>query len=163
VSGFRVAFYAVGILWIAFFWLASSVDFVPARIVDQAALPLSFLLGLVAAVLLPLHQFKWRAIVCLGATGIFVPMLGLVVPVASTYVFTEPTTIALKVTDKYHTDGRDGHCNGFRFDSRPDLMVHRVCVPAEVWRSAGVGDQLAAKGVRNGLGFRVQKWEKLGQ
>ena len=163
MSGFRVAFYAVGILWIASIWLASTVDFVPARIVDQAALPLAALLGLAVAVLVPLPKLAFRFIVFLATMGFFVPLVGLVVPVASTYVFAEPTTVALKVTDKYHTDGRDGHCHGFRFASRPDLMVHRVCVSAETWGLAGVGEQLAAVGVRNGLGLRILKWEKLGQ
>jgi len=163
MSAFRACAIVIGLIWLAAFWLASSVDFVPARIVDQAALPLSALLGLAVAALVPLPRMGLRALVGLAAAGFFVPLLGLVVPVASSYVFAEPTTIALTVTDKYRTDGRDGACNGFRFASRPDLMVHRVCVSVEVWRSAEVGDQLAAKGVRNGLGLRVLKWEKLGQ
>lgn len=163
MSAFRAGAIAIGLTWLAAFWFASGVDFVAARIVDQSALPLSGLLGLAVAVLVPLPRMGLRALLWLAASGFFVPLLGLVVPVASSYVYAEPTAIALTVTDKFRTDGREGECNGFRFASRPDLMVHRVCVHPEVWRSAGVGDQLAAKGMRNGLGFRVQKWEKLGQ
>ena len=159
----RAGAIAFALAWVGAIWLASSVDFVPARIVDQAQLLLSGLIGLAVAVLLPIPKFKWRFVAFLGTAVLFIPLIGLVVPVASTYVFTEPTTVALKVTDKYHTDGRDGHCYGFRFESRPDLMVHRVCVSAEVWNMAGKGDQLAAKGERNGLGLRILKWEKLGQ
>ena len=133
------------------------------RIVDQATLPLCALLALAVAIVAPLPKPVFRLLVFLATFGFLAPLVGLVVPVASTYAFAEPTTVALKVTDKYHSDGRGGHCHGFRFESRPDLMVHRVCVSPDVWNSAEKGDQLAAEGVRNGLGLRVLNWGKLGK
>ena len=75
MSGVRVASYAIAILYVAACWLASSVDFVVARFVDQAALPLCALVGLALAVLVPLPKITWRLVLWIGATGLFMPLV----------------------------------------------------------------------------------------
>lgn len=165
MTGYRFALVGTGAAWLAAFALASRVEFAPSALVDQAVLPLCALLGLAAALLVPLPRKKLglRILVWLGATGICLPVIGLDIPVASTYVFSEPTTLALTVTGKEKRDGRGGECFSLRFAERPDLRLGRLCAGEELWQAIAVGERLAAHGVRNGLGLRILKWEKLGQ
>jgi hypothetical protein len=165
MSGFRVALIGIGLAWLAAFVLASRVEFVPATLVDQATLPLAALLGLGVALVVPLPPKKigLRMLVWMAATGLFLPVIGLDVPVASTYVFAEPTTVALSVTEREKRDGRGGECFSLRFAERPDLKLGRLCASEALWQSVAVGERLAAHGVRNGLGLRILKWEKLKQ
>ena len=87
---------------------------------------------------------------------VWVPVVGLVLPVAISYVYATPIERELTVSEK-RSPTRRRSCNGLALQEYQQLLFSTVCVSPTLWESLSPGAKINAKGVENWLGFRVQE------
>jgi hypothetical protein len=159
MSGFRAALAGIGIVWLVAVVFAYRAEFVAAPIVDTWAFPASLVLGMVPGLALSL-PIGIRFMAWFASAGFLAPLLGLVIPVASTFVVSDAVTLPLEVKEKRQSPGGRNDCNAVTFQGPP---LERFCVSQDTWQLLAVGDRVRVDGERNMLGLRILKWEKLGQ
>lgn len=96
------------------------------------------------------YFFAW-----LGAAVLWAPMVGVVIPVGSSYVSAAPVEKRLTVSRKRAPSHRT--CSGLVVREYERLLDNTICVSGSLWESISPGDTIRAVGVENRLGFRVRE------
>ena len=83
-------------------------------------------------------------------------MVGVVIPVATSYVFAAPVEMDLTVARK-RLPTRRWSCYGLVLQEYEELPDNTICVPEALWESLSQGAKIRVVAMENRLGFRVQE------
>jgi hypothetical protein len=86
---------------------------------------------------------------------IFAPLVGVALPVATSFVYATPIERELTVARTRSSTFRRWHCNGVVLLEYEDLMDNTICVSSALWDSLRPGAKLRVTAMENGLGFRI--------